>query len=685
MCILFLFCYSVPLQAQAKLPAFEEALRAYKAKQYADAVLILENILSQHRQDEQALYYAALCYLHLQQPATAYEYLKMIPKGQAVFLNDYYYWLGKSAYLSHKFEESKTAIDSYLTEKGNKKFFQDASHLLTQLEYVAEIASHPSPFVVESPQGINTAVHESIPISLPDRQRFWFMRRKKGDKKTDYEQEGWLLVQKQPDGKWTKVTTEKEQNEYVFLQWVENERAMLSLKAGKLYIVQPTSTGWQPLRELKVAFREASRPLAATLYEQGKKLIFSAFNPESGSLDLFYTELKADGTWSFPSPLTEINTNRDEYTPFFADDSKTLYFSSKGWKNIGGFDLFKTQYDPVKKRWTTPENLGFPINSASDDYWLQIYNERGFFASNRAGGKGGDDIYFLMPLSKIQVNGKISSKNGQAIANAIVQFTYHGKTIQLRTDATGHYKTELPTETEVQLRVWQQGKIQYQETFRLHHEGSAKSVVKNFNMQAEIIAKDTTNPAKSETSAEVIFAINGLVRDATNKQPLRATIRLIDLETTRTVKFTSTDAQGRFNFYLDKPINAYFIEVSSRGFFSHWQLGEYIGKEEYNVWLQPIAAESVWQISVIEFEPRSDQLRPSSLAILDKLGTFLLENGNIKVQVRCPDGSLKLGQKRSTTIVNYLVQKGIASYRLSMAVLPNSSSQDKGIELSLLP
>lgn len=678
------------LQAQIpKNTPFEEAMKAYKAKKYADAVVLFEDLLAENRQNEQALYYAALCYLQLQQAGTAYEYLKMIPKSQATFLEEYAYWLGRAAHMHHRFEESKTAINTYLTERGSKKLAKEAAALLENINYALELQQKSVPFGIENLQEINSIANETVPISYGDNRRLLFLKKNRSNlstAKATEEKEGWFSVQKQTDERWERPTRESlPKSNFLALQWIEREKSLLALKEGKLYLIRPVQAEWQIVRELNVQFREASRPLAATLYDQGRKLIFSAFNPETGSLDLFQAELKADGSWSFPYALAEINTSRDEYTPFFAEDSQTLYFSSKGWNTVGGFDIFKTRYDPLKKRWTIPENVGFPINSAGDDYWLQIYGDRGFLASNRSGGTGGDDIYQFFPLSKIVLTGRITGRRGEPLANTPVQFVYQGKNLQTRTDAFGYYRAELPAETDIQLRVWQQGKLQYRENFRIGSEAGSysKLLQRHFTVQTET----ATEFVASENSEEIafVFTLNGNVKDAVHKQPLRATVKLIDLATSKTVKFTSTDANGRFNFYLDKPAKNYFIEVAARGFLSHWQTGEQIGKDEYTALLQPMTEQTNWQIPAVGFEAQSDNLTASSKPVLEKLGAFLLENSRLNVQIRCPEGSRQLGTKRAATVAAYLAEKGVSPTRMTLGFIGGSAARDTGIELYILP
>ncbi|MCS7018419.1 MAG: hypothetical protein RMJ87_12345 [Cytophagales bacterium] len=666
-------------------------MKAYRAKKYADAVLLFENILAEKRQDEQALYYAALCYLHLQQATTAYDYLKMIPKSQATFLDEYYYWLSRAAYMQHLFEESKTILNSYLNERGSRKFIKEATTLLTHINYALELQQKPVLFNIENIRNINSLANESVPVGYAGTQRFWFIRKKRNqpsESKTAPEKEGWFIAQQQTNGQWTRQLEDNiNKNNFAVLQWIEHERSVLVLKGGKLYMVKPSPTGWQVLRELDVPFRETSRPLAATLYDQSRKLIFSAFNPETSSLDLFYTELKTDGVWSVPYPIVEINSTRDEYTPFFANDTQTLYFSSKGWNSIGGFDIFTTRYDPAKKRWTMPENIGFPINSAGDDYWMQIYGQKGLLASNRSGSVGGEDIYLFFPLTKILLTGKITGRRGEPLSNTTIQFLYQNKSIQVRTDAFGYYKIELPVETDIQARIWLQGKIQYQENFRISNPetgSNTQTLQRHFNLQTSQATDAKPTSEQQETTA-FVFTINGNVKDAIQKQPLRATVKLIDVSSAKTVKFTSTDANGKFNFYLEKPVEAYFIEVIARGFLSYWQTGEQLGKEEHTITLQPIASETNWHIPAISFDAQSDKFKHSAIPVLDKLSMFLLENGTLKVQVRCPEGTAQMGEKRAASIASYLIQKGVSPTRISTGTISNSSLIDTGIELYILP
>lgn len=130
------------------------------------------------------------------------------------------------------------------------------------------------------------------------------------------------------------------------------------------------------------------------LSKDGKTLYFvSDKNGGTGGTDLYTATKDANGNWSDVKNLgAEINSASDEKFPFMADDG-TLYFSSNKAGGLGGLDIYKAKFTGGK--WTKPENLIAPINSAQDDFAFIIdeKNKAGFFSSNRDGGMGEDDIY----------------------------------------------------------------------------------------------------------------------------------------------------------------------------------------------------------------------------------------------------------------------------------------------------
>lgn len=130
-----------------------------------------------------------------------------------------------------------------------------------------------------------------------------------------------------------------------------------------------------------------------SISEDGTVLYFSSDMPGGKGGKDIYKCLLRDGQWSTPENLGEaINTPYDEVSPFY-HNSRVLYFSSSGHPGLGGLDIFKATI--VNGKATDVENVGYPINSASDEFGisLNLLNTHGYFSSNRKNGGFDDDLY----------------------------------------------------------------------------------------------------------------------------------------------------------------------------------------------------------------------------------------------------------------------------------------------------
>ncbi|RFS20709.1 tetratricopeptide repeat protein [Chitinophaga silvatica] len=133
----------------------------------------------------------------------------------------------------------------------------------------------------------------------------------------------------------------------------------------------------------------------AAISGDGSIIYFASDMPGGqGGTDIWYCERQADGKWSAPVNCgPTINTADDEEFPTIALDGG-LFFASKGWVGMGGFDIFHATGS--RAQWSAPENLRYPTNSPGDDfYFMPVPNGSTYFASNRMNGKGSDDIYMI--------------------------------------------------------------------------------------------------------------------------------------------------------------------------------------------------------------------------------------------------------------------------------------------------
>jgi outer membrane protein OmpA-like peptidoglycan-associated protein len=136
-----------------------------------------------------------------------------------------------------------------------------------------------------------------------------------------------------------------------------------------------------------------------TLSADGQNLYFASDMPGGfGGMDL-YICTRIDTFWSQPINLgAVVNTPGNELFPYIHPKG-TFYFASDGLPGLGGLDIFSTRRNMGK--WSTPQNMGQPINSSRDDFGLNLTdsNADGYFSSNRSGAFGGDDLYYLRVLS----------------------------------------------------------------------------------------------------------------------------------------------------------------------------------------------------------------------------------------------------------------------------------------------
>lgn len=136
-----------------------------------------------------------------------------------------------------------------------------------------------------------------------------------------------------------------------------------------------------------------------TVTPDGNTLVFaSAMHRGSGGTDLYMCRKNPKGKWSKPVNLGDsINTEGEELFPYWADDS-TLFFSSDGRIGLGGLDIYMTHWNRKENIFSTPENLGIPINSSYDDMSLAMFADKRstYISSNRPAEKGGDNIYYYL-------------------------------------------------------------------------------------------------------------------------------------------------------------------------------------------------------------------------------------------------------------------------------------------------
>ncbi len=296
-----------------------------------------------------------------------------------------------------------------------------------------------------------------------------------------------------------------------------------------------------------------------TITESGTTFIFASdMEGGLGGTDL-YVSYNIDGNWTYPKNLgAPINTPGDEMFPYFHVDS-TFYFASDGHPGAGGLDIFEVIFNEngnVKEI----ANLGMPINSPGDDFSIIMddYKRKGFFTSNRKGGKGGHDLYEfdvfsldisrkltaiseeMIPKVKLDLKGEVwNHKTRKPLKGAIVRLRniIEDDYMIVRSSEKGEFTFEIENDAIYEITATALG-FEHMENRIISTIGIADN-----------------EPMESILDMDPIvhyLNIKGIIRDEDSKLPvLDASITLYDL-TDDEQQESTTDSEGNYVLELEQ-------------------------------------------------------------------------------------------------------------------------------------
>ncbi len=258
-----------------------------------------------------------------------------------------------------------------------------------------------------------------------------------------------------PDGE----TVYFSRNNYINNKLGTSKKGVVLLK---LYKATLNDGKWTDIEELPFSSDNYSVSHPSVSLD-GKKLYFASDMPGTfGKSDLFVVDILANGEFSSPKNLGEnINTEGRETFPYISNNGE-LYFSSDGHVGLGGLDIFVSI--PSDSGFSKAFNVGKPINSPKDDFTFVINEDTkvGYFASNRKGGKGNDDIYAikqtkdLITSCKQFIEGIISNtETNESLPNTLVSLLDIGGNMisTTTTNSLGEYKFEVDCSEEYLIRT----------------------------------------------------------------------------------------------------------------------------------------------------------------------------------------------------------------------------------------
>jgi len=233
----------------------------------------------------------------------------------------------------------------------------------------------------------------------------------------------------------------------------KNQDGITNLKIYKASLIDGK---WTNIEELPFNSNQFSNSHPA-LSRDETKLYFASNGPSSlGGTDIFYVDINSDGTYGEPKNVGDrVNTIKNERFPFMNNEG-ILFFASDGHPGLGLLDIFATVLDQ-NNQIVDVVNLGVPVNSSKDDFafFMSPDGLKGYFASNRNGGVGSDDIYAYKRIPPLELQGIVTDSVGAPIANAAIRiFNIEDQQIAMvNTDSLGMYSINIDRNTDYEIQV----------------------------------------------------------------------------------------------------------------------------------------------------------------------------------------------------------------------------------------
>ncbi|MDD4149278.1 MAG: OmpA family protein [Bacteroidales bacterium] len=511
------------------------------------------------------------------------------------------YYLARAYHLNYKFDDAIKFYSQYVSTIKNKNEEDEITKYITECRNGKEILKDTTKVeIVNLGENINTEYREYGPMITADGSKLYFTSRRKGTTGGNIADDGMyfedIYEATKTETGWTKARSvgsplnSKLHDAVVGLSPDGQSLFIYADKnGGDLYVSKLKGSKWSKPESISDNINKKSHESSACISFDNKTLYYISDDPELsyGGRDIFYSTLDKNGNWSAPTNIGPVvNTKYDEVDLFLHPDGRTVYFSSKGHNTMGGYDIFKTIKDK-DGNWSTPVNLGYPINTPLDDAFFvtTASGKTAYFASVRPEGMGLHDIYEL-------------------------RFSKDEETT--------------PIENKVYLTL-----------------------------------------------------VKGTVTDKVTSFPLEANIEIIDNNANDVVAtFTTNSQSGAYIVNLPSGKN-YGLNVNKDGYLFHsenFNLADTSAYQEItiNIQLQRIEIGTTIVLKNIFFDYDKATLRPESSAELDRVINILTKQPKLKIEISGHTdnkGGLtynkELSTARAKTVVEYLIEKGMAEDRLT--------------------
>jgi len=419
-------------------------------------------------------------------------------------------------------------------------------------------------------------------------------------------------------------------------------KKMFIYKGGKIYEADVNDSIHRP-EKLSHTVNFTSLQNHACLASDGKTLFFTAESEKEGrgGSDIYKSIRNDDGTWSKPQLLDySVNTAFDEESPYI-NENGTLFFASNGLPGYGGFDIYKTHY--ADGHWSTPENLGQPINSPADDIYFVLNNNssNGYFSSARQGGYGDMDIYHVVYAS--EENPECKSGDNLLVINAEPDPA---------NNLAYNMSLNIPAEYRANVRSYywtvnNQPLTETTEKFTYTFGGPD-----TYTVSAKVIAYCDTCPSLIGMCSDRVVVIENIL--AKNNDSLNTS------NTENPAVANNTNAVNKNPNATAKSSNRNSAKNNANN----------AGNSESYLNDDQLKAMG-WDITYEYFDYDQSELREDAKAVLDQNIAVMKNNDNLRVVINGYADSRgtnaynkALSMRRANTVKGYLINKGVNSHKI---------------------
>lgn len=433
------------IAAGCRTPKLSEADAQFQRGEYYDASVTYKKVYNKLRKKEERPQRGEVAF----KMGRCYKLLNMSARASAAFQNalryEYpdsttHFMLAQALHADGKYAAALRSYDKYL------EFCPDDSLAINCAEgcrTAQEIRARGSRYVVKQAKLFNSRRADFCPMYLgADCDQIYYTsttEKATGDKKseiTGMKNADVFFSKKNEKGEWERpepvegeLNTEFDEGIVAFspdaqtMYLTKARRELNAPTSVEIYTSTRSDAKWSAPVKFEITVDTLSTFGHPAVSPDGEYLYFVSDMPGGyGGKDIWRISLK-ERQGSLVNLGPDINTEGNDDFPYVRSDG-SLYFSSDGHPGMGGLDIFRATAvgDPADLRWKV-ENMGFPINSAGDDFGITFgKGEDGFFSSNRGDARGYDHIYsFEYDPVRITIEGLVMDKDEEPVKNAIIR------------------------------------------------------------------------------------------------------------------------------------------------------------------------------------------------------------------------------------------------------------------------